>query len=231
VELASVCLRFRFEARVDVADAQLALENPEESQVMFDGRPVAMNLTGHFTDKAIATVALPDMVAGTHTIEIQLSFTKKTSIEWVYLLGDFGVTIEGLHGVVTAPVRTLSFGDWTLQGLPFYGGNVTYHCTAPVAGDAVQLPHFKGTAVKVCSQGQVGVIYRAPYQAEVPVKAGAAVDITVFGHRANCFGPIHLAEPGLVWLGPDSYRTKGTFFSPEFQLRPLGITSAPIVYA
>jgi hypothetical protein len=26
-------------------------------------------------------------------------------------------------------VRALAFGGWTRQGLPFYAGNVTYHCS------------------------------------------------------------------------------------------------------
>ncbi|MBT7066560.1 MAG: hypothetical protein HN919_09680 [Verrucomicrobia bacterium] len=189
-----------------------------------------MNATGFFTDKAVGTMALPDIAAGTHTIEITLSFTKKTSIEWFYLLGDFGVTLQGLHGVLTEPVRRLSFGDWTAQGLPFYGGNVTYHCVAPVDGSSIQMPQFKATTITVASQGESAAIFHPPYMADVAVKAGAPLDITLFGHRANCFGPVHLAESGMDWLGPNSYRMKGSLFSPEYQLQPLGIVSAPIVF-
>ncbi|MBT3296984.1 MAG: hypothetical protein HN383_17085 [Verrucomicrobia bacterium] len=230
VELATISLKVEVESRVDCRAPQLALENVDESQVLLDGVPVEMNATGFFTDKAVGTMALPDIAAGTHTIEITLSFTKKTSIEWFYLLGDFGVTLQGLHGVLTEPVRRLSFGDWTAQGLPFYGGNVTYHCVAPVDGSSIQMPQFKATTITVASQGESAAIFHPPYMADVAVKAGAPLDITLFGHRANCFGPVHLAESGMDWLGPNSYRMKGSLFSPEYQLQPLGIVSAPIVF-
>jgi len=228
-KLATVRLRATFISRVVVHDAQLALENIEESRVCFNGQPVDMTATGYFTDHAIATVAMPGFGVGEHTIEIELDYTKRTAIEWFYLLGDFGVTIDGVHGVVDPPVRSLSFGDWTVQGLPFYGGNVTYHCTAPVDGSAIQLPQIDGAAARVTANDQSCMVYRAPFTADLSFKAGQPVDITLYGHRANCFGSVHLAEP-LRWQGPNAYRVTGSQFSPEFQLKALGIRTSPIVY-
>ena len=229
-ELATIRLRAAFTACVEVAGARLALENPAESRVFLDGVAVPMDATGYFTDKAVATIDLPAFAAGEHVVEIELSFTRKTSIEWFYLLGDFGVTLRGDRGVVTAPVRSLSFGDWTAQGLPFYGGNVTYRCTASADASAVQLPQFRGTAVEIRSQGRSTLVYRPPYVAELDVKAGEPVELTVYGHRANCFGPVHLTE-AISWLGPQSYRTRGSLYSAEYNLQPLGLMSGPILQA
>jgi hypothetical protein len=229
VELAQIALRVTFQSDIAVAHPSLALENIHESKVIFDGTPVDMHATGYYTDKAIATVALPAFEAGTHTIEIQVTFTKETSLEWFYLLGDFGVKITGTHGRLIEPVHELSFGNWTQQGLPFYGGNVTYHCTAPSSGTSIQIPQYKATTIKVQSEGKTRNIYRPPYTADLAIQAGAPVDITLFGHRANSFGPVHLAEPGMKWLGPGAYRTTRHFFSPEYNLHPLGIFSAPII--
>ncbi len=229
VELARIALRLTFTSEVAVKGASFAMENIDESTVIFDGTSVPMHATGHYVDKAISTIALPAFDAGTHTLEITLSFTKETSIEWFYLLGDFGVRIEGTSGIMTNPVRQLSFGDWTHQGLPFYGGNVTYHCTAPADAMSLQTPQFTGTAIKITSGGQTAMIYRPPYTADIQVKAGTPIDMTLLGHRANAFGPVHLAEPGMKWLGPGAYRTTGHLFSPEYKLHPLGIMSAPIM--
>ncbi len=226
--LATIALRVAFDAEVPVSNAQLALENIDESSVMLDGQSIDMTATGYFTDHAISTVALPAFSAGRHVIEISLSFTKETSIEWFYLLGDFGVRISGTHGVVTPPVTSLELGDWTTQGLPFYGGNVTYHFTATADGDAVRVPSFNATTLRVSSGGLSAPVYRDPYIGLVPVTEGAPVDITVYGHRANCFGPIHLCKP-IGWLGPNSYRVKGLGFSPEYCLKPLGIPCSPII--
>ncbi len=228
--LATIRLRTRFTACVAVDGARLALENLAESRVSLDGVAVPMAETGFFTDKAVATIDLPAFQAGEHVIEIELSFTRKTSIEWFYLLGDFGVSLQGDRGVVTAPVRSLSFGDWTTQGLPFYGGNVTYRCTACADAAALQLPQFRGTAVKVRSRDRSVLVHRPPYVAELDVKAGDPMELTVYGHRANCFGPVHLTEP-IRWLGPQSYRTRGSLYSSEYHLQPLGLTSGPILQA
>ncbi len=230
VERATIALRFTFQSEMAVTTSSLALENIDESRITFDGTAIPMHATGYYVDKAITTIALPAFEAGTHTIEIRLSFTKETSIEWVYLLGDFGVRIEGTHGIVTHPVRQLSFGDWTHQGLPFYGGNVTYHCTTPADATSIQTPQFHGTMLKICSQGKTARIYRPPYTAEITLQEHAPVGITVYGHRANAFGPVHLAEPGMKWLGPGAYRTGRHMFSPEYKLHPVGIMSAPILW-
>lgn len=229
-ELGTISLRVKFKSEVTCANTELALENINESNVFLDGKPVKMSPSGFFTDKAISTIPLPLFEAGDHTIEIALSFTKETSIEWVYLLGDFGVKTEGDRGIVTDPVRKLAFGDWTTQGLPFYGGNVTYRCVSPVDGNNIQLPQLQATTAKVQSLGDTGRIYRPPFSTNLPIKTGKPIDITVFGHRANCFGPVHLSQPLVKWLGPGSYRTKGTMFSPEYKLQPLGILSSPIIY-
>jgi len=228
-ELARIKLRIPFESRIDVAGAKIALENIDESRVIYDGQTVDASADGYFTDKAISTVPLPNITAGGHTIEVELSYTKQTAIEWMYLLGDFGVVIRGDHGVLTEPARELSFGDWTTQGLPFYGGNVTYHCTTPCDGTAIQLPQLDGTAARITRGETSELIYRDPLTTRLPVKAGDKLDITVYGHRANCFGPVHCAED-ISWKGPNAWRTRGRMYCPEFQLRPLGIRTSPIVY-
>jgi hypothetical protein len=229
VELARIALRLTFTTELSIDNASFALENLDESKVSFDGKPLAMQPTGYYTDKAIQTIALPSFGPGSHTIEILLSFTKETSLEWCYLLGNFGVRIEGTSGIITKPIQKLSFGDWTHQGLPFYGGNVTYHCKAPCDATSIQFPQWKGTTINVESQGEKQTIYRPPYADRIQIKAGNPIDITVFGHRGNAFGPVHLAESGLKWLGPNAYRTQGDLYSPEYKLHSLGILSAPIL--
>jgi hypothetical protein len=228
--LATVRLRVSFTSKVSVSGASFALENLTESQVLFDDQPIDMNATGYFTDKAIQTVALPSIKPGQHTLEVSLQYSKETAIEWMYLLGDFGVSIEGLRGVITEPVRTLSFGSWVGQGLPFYGGNVTYHCIAPVDADHLQLPQMDGVAAEVTSKNASTMVYRQPFFAEVPMTKGEPVDITLYGHRANCFGPVHLAKR-IYWLGPGAYRTTGAMFCPEFRLEPIGVRTSPILYS
>ncbi|MBC8104789.1 MAG: hypothetical protein H7Z41_19615, partial [Cytophagales bacterium] len=103
-------LRFILHSSVAVAAPLPALEDPE-------------------------SVTITLFPAGTHEIVLRIPMTRRTDIEWAYLLGDFGVEVRGSHARLTAPVRELAFGDWTRQGLPFYAGNVTYHCAVEGSGE------------------------------------------------------------------------------------------------
>lgn len=231
VPLAEIRLRASFRSEADCTGVRLAFENPDETKITLDGRPVEVNVNGWFTDRALVTTDLPNIGAGQHTVELALAFTRKTSVEWFYLLGDFGVRIEGDRGVLTPPVRRLSFGDWTQQGLPFYGGNATYHCRLPQAdASLVQVPQFAASVLKLSVSGVGKRVYHRSARTALPLAPGGMLDLTVCGHRGNCFGPVHLSDPSVEWLGPDAWRSRGRQYSNEYQLKPLGLLTAPILY-
>ncbi len=232
VPLAEIRFRVSFRSEADCSGLRLAYENPADTRVLFDGLEVDAKPFGWFTDKAVVTINLPDFNAGEHRIELVLTFTRKTSIEWFYLLGDFGVRLEGDRGVLTAPVRTLFFGDWTRQGLPFYGGNVTYHCRlSETTASLIQVPQFAAAVLKLSAGGTERVVYHRSARTELPLTSGGTLDITAFGHRGNCFGPVHLCDQSVEWVGPDAWRSRGRQYSNEYQLKPLGILTAPILYS
>ena len=120
----------RFEIRCDAAISapRLAMERADEASVQLDGRPVPVDLDGYYVDEDIPTATLPDLPVGGHVLEITWPFGPSDGLEACYLLGDFGVAVAGRRARLAAAVRELAFGDWTVQGLPFYGGNVAYHC-------------------------------------------------------------------------------------------------------
>ena len=124
----------------------------------------------------------------------------------------FGIEVRGRHARIVAPVRELAFGDWTRQGLPFYAGNVIYHCTVQGRGAqlAVKAPKFKSPLLSVALDGQtIGKIAFAPFQVEQGVLADGphALDITAYGNRINAFGCVHNADERWSWFGPNAWRT------------------------
>jgi len=228
---AKVSLLYKIESRIAVVSPLLALENLAGTVIIFDGKQAASKPVGYFTDEAIQTVEMPNFEAGSHTLELVIDYNRKTSIEWCYILGDFGVEVRGDCAVITGPVRELSFGDWTTQGLPFYAGNVTYHCSLPVGGEALDLRvnHFAGPLVTVDSKGLRMPLAFAPHRAKLgAVKEGEAIDLTVFGHRGNAFGQLHGMDAG-PWWGPESWRTNGDQWADEYQLFPMGLLTAPLL--
>ncbi len=231
---AFVSLRYTIESAVDVTSPQLALEGASKTRIILNGIEVSVNIDGYFTDESIQKVNLPSLDAGTHTLELIVDYTRKTYLEWCYLLGDFGVKVLGDRASLIEPVQELAYGDWTTQGLPFYAGNLTYHCSAPeTEGEvSIRVPHFEGPLVSVASGNIKTKLAFSPYSANLGlVEKGTAIDVTVFGNRANAFGQLHntVASGQGYWYGPNSWRSKKDEWSEEYQLRPMGILTAPVI--
>ena len=146
------------------------------------------------------------------------------------MLGDFGVRVEGDTATVTAPVRTLAFGDWTGQGLPFYGGNVTYFLDGDYPNHFIlEVAHFRNPLLTVDIDGvRQGRIAYAPYRLPIHTTTGRhTLAITAFGNRVNSFGSLHNCDRTLTWFGPGAWKSKELAFSRTYQLRPCGILVAP----
>ena len=160
----------------------------------------------------------------------ELLWDKGNTVEWCYLLGDFGVRIEGRAGVVTAPVRALSFGDIVPQGLPFYGGNITYHLPVSIGanGAVVHIPHYRGALVAIEKNGKrLGETTFAPYDLEVG--QADSIDLVLFGNRVNTFGAVHMVGEDDRFLNPGSWRTQDDDWSEEYVLQKVGILSASVI--
>lgn len=237
--LGRVELRFRLRSHVRLTRATLALENPLAWRLHINGRDVSVRDAGWWVDEAIRRVPLPRLGVGTHELVLCRDFTRKTELEWIYLLGDFGVKLRGRSAVLTPPVRELAFGDWTKQGLPFYAGNVTYWLPLPSAGartqsrhrtDAVDFTGFQAPLLTArAGRGLARPVAFAPFRFELPRGSASAdvLQVTAFGNRANAFGPLHHTNLALRWQGPDAWRSAGAEWTEGYRLRPMGLLRAP----
>jgi hypothetical protein len=226
--LGEVSLRYRIVCEVPVSGAKLALEEAPSALLTLDGKRVAAKPAGWWVDECYGTVALPELSAGLHELVITLPFTRKTNLEWSYLLGDFGVQVQGRDSRVIAPVRQLRPGSWVEQGLPFYAGNVTYRYEFKTEGQRLRLSAagFQSPLLSVALNGAVaGKIAFAPYVLELgrPPAGGHTLEITAFGNRANAFGIIHHTNRDLPWYGPGAWRATGKDWTYDYNLRPTGL--------
>jgi len=226
-------LRFRVDCALEVPGVILALEDADVAKVTLNGAPVTSKPDGWFTDKSIGTLPLGTLAAGENIIEVELPFGKRTNIEWCYLLGDFGVEVSGEYRQIVARKATLGFDDITRQGLAHYSGNLTYHLNVTTTGGrlAVTVPHYAGAAVRVEIDGKRSYIVYPPYRAVFEdLEAGEhKLDIVLLGNRQNAFGPVHLADAKRNWIGPDAWRTAGSWWTESYRLKPIGLLSAPIL--
>jgi len=228
----SIKLRFTIKSEIDVKNIQLALETPELVTINFNGNIINTYSNSWFTDKAIKILTLGLLPKGNSILTVEYSFNPKTNIEWMYLLGDFGVNISGQIKTITNLQKTLTWGDWTKQGLPFYAGNVIYHIpfSAKAGKYTINVPQFRSPVLSVnVNQKSYGQIAFAPYNKDFLVDEDGQqnISITVYGSRINSFGQVHLSDDKYFWFGPLSWRTEGPSWTYTYRLKPSGILIEP----
>ena len=226
-------LRFRVECDRDIPAVELALEDADIAKVWLNGEKIDAVPNGFFTDKSIGVLPLGDLGQGTSEIIVELPFGERTNIEWCYLLGDFGVKIQGTFRALTRREEKLGFSDITTQSLPHYSGNLTYALPVRTEGGDIRVtvPHYAGAAVLAELAGRSGYIVLPPYSLTLKdIPAGDHIlKLTLLGNRQNAFGPLHLADSERKWIGPDAWRTGGPYWTESYRLKPIGILSDPII--
>ena len=227
-------LKFEVKSEIDVI-CNLAYEEAEG--IILNGETVPVSENGFFVDHSIKTMELPMLRQGKNELLIRVPIGKRVSIENFFLLGDFDVQVRGCEKRLTAPGKEIGFGSIIHQGMPFYGGNLTYKTKVnlPEGDLTIRTNYYRGSLVRVRFDGEdKGVIAFDPFALEIgKVTAGEhEVEFTLFGNRANTFGALHYCGDKLHcqrrWYGPDMWYTRGDEWSYDYQLYEAGILASPI---
>ncbi len=224
-------LRYRILAEYEVKGARLALEDLDFAVITWNGKNVPATSVGWYVDKDIRCVELPLIHTGENTLEVTLPIGRRTTLEAMYILGDFGVRVNGAEKVIVSPTRRLGFGDIVPQGLPFYTGNIDYRFTVETKNTlTVRVPYFRGALIKVFVDGaDRGNIAFAPYFLTVDglVPGKHEVALRLYGTRQNGFGQVHHLQTLGFYQSPDSWRSTGDLWTYEYQFKPMGILKSP----
>ena len=231
-------LRMAFSFTVDTlpgGPVQLALEEPQNYAITLNGHPVTAAPEGWWVDPAIQTIALPAeaLTPGANTLELTANFRADMNLESLYLLGQFGVRLDGTKKTLTTLPAQLAVGDLSTQGLPFYSGTVTYRI--PLSGKPgdgqrafLVTPKFEGACV-MAAPGKI--IPWPPYEADITAEArqGGELPVQVVLTRRNSFGPLHQVPLRSSGYGPGNWTTDGKGWSQNYQLYPAGLLEAPAI--
>jgi hypothetical protein len=226
-----VTLVFSFDSEIEYEGARLALEYPEYTQVTFNGEKIPVNANGRFVDNAISTMALGKIIKGENVLQIDLRYGNIDSVEAYYILGGFGVEVHGYYATVTALPEKLYFESLTNQKLGFYGANVRYRFKINGGGKkTIEISKYRGATIKVFVDGEEkGYVDMPPHRLFLGelTEGEHEVELVLYGNRMNTFGQLHKVDDHLAWTGPDSWRTKGSLWTDEYQLTKFGILAAP----
>lgn len=227
-----LALRFAIYSEIPVTGAKLALERAEEIGITLNGEAVPSMPDGWYTDHIIRTVPLPPLRAGKNELVVRLPFGKRTNTEWCYILGDFGVKVEGRIATIIDAPKQIGFSDLATQGMPFYGGNLIYRTEieTPDCTAVIRANYYRAALLKVFVDGEEkGVIAFSPYRLKIPnLKKGKhEIAIEAFGTRINTFGGVHNVLQ-FQWVGPNFWRTNDDAWCYEYCLKETGILASPI---
>ena len=231
----TVTLEFEIESEIDVESPVLALEDADKAKITFNGEDVVYSDIGYYTDAAIRKTALPAIKAGKNILTIKLPFDERENIECCYLLGDFGVKVNGRRKIITDLPKTVAFDDITNQGFPFYGGAISYHIPIECDGVseyAVTTSHYRAGVLTYALDGEkCATVALPPYKESigVPKEGKHTLSITAYISRYNCFGNIHCADEMRISSSPSSWVTKDSSWTYEYRLRRKGVISSPVI--
>ncbi len=230
----TVTLEFTIHSDIDYAEPCLALEDADLTTIIWNGEPVTAKAEGYYVDRSIQKVALPALKKGENTLRVTIPFAERSNCEAMYLLGQFGVRVNGKRLTVVDLPETLGFSDLTYQGLPFYGGEVSYHIPVESETDwdaVITVPHYTAAVNTVKVDGdKKAIIAYPPYTAELgSIPAGShTITVTAYVTRRNCFGDVHNADEKHSWQGPGAWTTGGSGWTYEYRLRRTGVISTPL---
>ena len=94
------------------------------------------------------------------------------------------------------------------------------------------MPHYRGALVRVKLDGRdCGAIIYPPYRLALGDAAAGdhMLEVTLYGSRQNCFGPMHMADERQRWIGPQAWAYRGYEWTYEYRLHRMGLLSTPIL--
>jgi hypothetical protein len=228
-----VTLRFNITSHFDIIEpTRLALEDPSTMEIQVNDLVLhSESVDGYWVDEAIKTIPIPGNIVkkGANTIILSFPFGILTNIERIYLLGSFSVSLKPQPSILPLDLKTLTWGDITTQGLPFYVGNVIYHCNFSLPSTipdskktttALAVPSFSSPVLTIhdtSTSEKLGRIALQPHTLSIPADTHS-VNITAFGNRYNAFGHIHLQDGITDQCWPDIWRSRFSFLSSSIRL-------------
>jgi hypothetical protein len=232
-DLGEVQLRFRFDIGEMPDWLDLVIEDVAQFQIQVNGQALEGSAKGHWIDVGFHRVEIPRscLQLGENQITMGTRYQNNSNLEAIYLLGEFGVQLDGSRSRLVDLPENLALGDVCQQGLPFYSGGIQYQLDLPQGCQTLSLHAFGGACASLWSMETKGVdksvMGWAPYQVDTVGMEQAILEVVLT--RRNTFGPLHDNVKNRSHNGPDHWLTEGDDYSERPVLIPSGLLEAPTV--
>ena len=228
-------VEIEYEFYVDVVpegELFIAGERPEFNQYYLNGTLLeCKDMSDIWVDVCFKKMYIPEglIQKGRNTVTIKTLFKRTTNIEAIYLVGDFGVRIEGEHKrILVEKPEKIGFKNLREYNLPFYTGNVTYKMPNSLFNKdadnvSIELNGYTASLAKVApvdESDKAIVLAWSPYEADITdwVKDGKDIGVTMVCSRRNVFGPLHVFPALQGAYGPPHFTTSGDSWKYSYEL-------------
>lgn len=196
-------VELEYEFRIDVMPETLRLvvESPEDFDIAINGKQALRRTEDFWVDIAFTVfdVDTDALRPGMNVIRLTTRFCERVNLEALYLLGNFGVSLQGRQASLTQLPGRLQTGDIAGQGLPFYGAPLSYFVPVPAYGEGQRLvlsaDSMGGAAcIRAVGNGEA-ILWAPPFEADITALAvpGGQLEIQYILTRNNTFEPLHPA--------------------------------------
>ena len=230
----TITTKMTFVSDIEVENAMLALEDFDTSEIIFNGNKIDKISQGYYVDFSITKVNIGKINKGENTVIVTKPFTVVSNVENMFILGDFGVQVLGTSVKIIEPNKDIHFGDITRQGLPFYGGVMTYRFKID-GGKDTKLCLGLFAAPCVCAEldgKRIANLSLSPHSVDLGKLSDDehTLDLVVSLSRINTFGTLHMCDGKRQWYGPDGWYTEDEDWTYEYMLKNAGLLTAPRFY-
>lgn len=225
-------LMFEFELSDELLDPlYVVVEKSDGLKIVCNGEN-CVQMNDFFMDRKMHKFKVSNSKKGKNELILHGLYKNERELEDVYIIGDFDVD---KHRRIAPTSEFLHFGDWTLQGLFHYPGNVIYHfdiLNEPPIGKKVfmNIERFEGSLlkVKINEYEPIVIINQKEQRIEITKYLNdtkQTIDIEVVGSPRNMFGPLHQTYTGCSRISWEDFRTEDTLYTQEYMIKPYGLMS------
>ena len=232
-----ISLSFNFDIEIMPSELKLVIEHPENFEIALNGCKSAFTkIDERWVDSCftVLEIDITKCAIGRNVIELSTGMRDNINLEAMFLLGDFGVKLNGSHSVITKLPESLEIGDLCEQGLPFYSAGVTYYIdNLPNNVKSLALSEFEGAVVKVEGKGEERIIFAPPYVADIDsLIDNGNLSLTCILTRKNTFGPLHYSPLWMEAIWPDMFviEDEEIFCKDSYALIKQGLTKPILLY-
>ena len=229
-----VYVQFVINSEIERNQVELAFEGESDVEIIWNKEKISWKPGIYFIDRKINRLILGKLKKGENLLELKIPFGENTNLEWCYLLGDFGVKVIGSECLIVPKEKKIGFGDYSVQGLPFYGGNFIYEISVNTQEGEMEneIPNYKASLLEVSvDDGEKRAIFMDPYRANLGrIREGVhKIRIVSYGNRNNQFAQLHNCNTAERYFGPLTWRTSGKNWCYEYRLKQNGVLTSPII--